>query len=264
MENFVTPKVFLIGETQMDLHSIISYLKYTDQEEFLDDILAAQEEGLSHSEILCSFYAKACYAALTDRKNKNISKVRSIHDNVVGTINSGHGSVLEHCNINFMITDCSRIFTHELVRHRQGVAFSQSSGRFIRADKLNMIFDPILDPIKDSFEKMRKSIEDWYQDAQKEIGIDDIKEFSIKKKITSALRRLLPNGQANEIGFSVNFRALRHIITMRTSRHAESEIRDVFNQIYLLCLPKYPALFKDAKEEMVDGYLEITFNNAKV
>ena len=36
-------------------------------------------------------------------------------------------------------------------------------------------------------------------------------DFARKKKLTSYLRRLLPNGQANEIFFSVNLRALRHL-----------------------------------------------------
>lgn len=248
----------------MDLPSVIQYLEYTDQTEFLEDIQAAKSEGLSDGEILCSFYAKACYAALTTKKNKNISKVRSIYDNVVGTISSGHGSVLEHVCLNFMVTDCSRVFTHEVVRHRIGTAFSQSSGRYIRSDKLNVVFDSILDPIKDSVEKMRLVLEDWYKSAQEEIGIDNIKDFSVKKKITSALRRLLPNGQSNEIGISINLRALRHIISMRTSRHAETEIRDVFNQVYFLVKDKYKALFADAQEEMVDGFLEISFTNNKV
>ena len=79
-----------------------------------------------------------------------------------------------------------------------------------------------------------------------------------KKKITSALRRLLPNGQSNEIGFSCNLRTLRHIVQLRTSRYAEWEIRLVFNQIYSLVKEKYPLVFYKAKEEKVDGSLEVS------
>jgi len=94
--------------------------------------------------------------------------------------------------------------------------------------------------------------------------IDDIKDFAVKKKITSAMRRLLPNGQSNEIGFSVNLRSLRHTIALRTSRHAEWEIRVIFNQIFDLVMDRYPAIFQDSIVELVDGINEITFENNKI
>ena len=128
-DNFVKPEVFLLGFTTVDEDQLWKYLHYTDQEEFGKDIQEALDEGLDWGEILCSFYAKMCYASLTDKKNKNISKTRSISDNIKSVINSGHGSVFEHVSVNFVITNCSRVFTHELVRHRVGVAYSQTSGR---------------------------------------------------------------------------------------------------------------------------------------
>ena len=91
-----------------------------------------------------------------------------------------------------------------------------------------------------------------------EMGLNEMKDSTKKKKITSALRRIAPNGQSNEIGFSVNLRTLRHTIMMRTGRHAEWEIRLVFNQLYLLLKDKYPYIFYGAKEEMVDGLLEVS------
>jgi thymidylate synthase (FAD) len=262
--NIVTPKVYFLGHTRIRTDELVRYLKDTDQFEFFDEIDSAKSEGLSDSEILTSFYAKSCYSALTTKKNKNISKVRGISDNIKGTIKSGHGSVTEHCVVNFMISNCSRVMTHELVRHRSGCAFSQTSGRYVRTDILNIISDPILDPIKDLVVEAGLYLEDWYKRACDKIEINNVSDFDTKKKITSALRRILPNGQANEIGFSCNFRALRHIIVMRTSGHAEREIRDVFNQIYLMVRNEYPAMFFDAQEKDIDGLLEVTFQNNKI
>lgn len=263
----VLPKVFFTGETKIRLNQkngLLDYLKYTDQEEFLDEITEAANSGISDGEILTSFYAKSCYSALTTKKNQNISRVRCIEDNIKGTVSSGHGSVAEHPVLNFMITDCSRVFTHELVRHRVGTAFSQTSGRYVRTDVIKLVHDPILDPIKDLVTEAGLYLEDWYKKAVDKIGINDIKDFATKKKITSALRRLLPNGQSNEIGFSCNFRALRHLLTMRTSRHAEWEIRHVFNQFYDLLKDEYRTILFDAKIEEVDGFREITFENEKI
>ena len=88
--------------------------------------------------------------------------------------------------------------------------------------------------------------------------LDDLKDFSRKKKITSALRRLLPNGQSNELGLSLNLRALRHTVQVRTSRHAEWEIREVFGQIYRLVKARFPLIFTGAKEEAFDGLVEVS------
>lgn len=77
-------------------------------------------------------------------------------------------------------------------------------------------------------------------------------------KLTSAIRRIAPNGQSNEMGFSVNLRALRHIVMMRTGRHAEWEIRNIFAQVYNLLKDKYPFVFHGAKEQIVDGIVEVS------
>jgi thymidylate synthase (FAD) len=263
--NFVLPKVFLIGYTSVDYSGLHEYLKYTNQTEFIEDIANATLAGVSDGEILCSFYAKLCYKSLTTKENKNISKVRSIEDNILSTIISRHGSVFEHCNINFVVTNCSRVYTHEQVRHRVGTAYSQTSGRYVRGNELKIVFDPILNPIYERAENLRQHIENEYKLMEKEMGLNNPGlDFSFKKKVTSALRRFLPNGQANEIGYSVNLRTLRQTIQTRTSRHAEWEIRDIYNQIYEIVNSKYPLMFADAKLEEVDGMNEIVFENDRI
>jgi thymidylate synthase (FAD) len=262
--NFVLPKVFLLGYTGVDYNALRDYLTYTDQVEFLEEIDAAKQEGLDDGEILCSFYAKACYASLTNKKNKNITRTRAIADNIKSILDSGHGSVIEHVQLNFMITNCSRVFTHELVRHRVGVAFSQTSGRYVRSDVLNVVIDPILEPAYDLFEEAREYLQSWYKRVQERLKMDEIKDFSTKKKLTSAMRRMLPNGQSNEMGVSLNLRTLRHTLEMRTSEHAEWEIRYIFNQIYHIVKEKYPMMFFDATEQETEGLLEVRFRNRKV
>lgn len=261
--SYAFPKVFFIGATDVDYIALEDYLRYTGQESFLADMNEAQTQGVNPGEILCSFYAKLCYASLTDSKNKNISRVRSIPDNILSILDTGHGSVIEHCSLNFVVTDCSRVFTHELVRHRVGTAFSQTSGRYVRNDELKIIMDPILTPVSDIFERVRLSIQEGYKEMEQKM-FEGVTDFSTKKKITSALRRIMPNGQANEIGVTINLRTLRQTIEARTSRHAEWEIRLVYNQIYDLVWSRYPLMFSDAKREMVENQYEITFRNKKI
>lgn len=254
---FVTPKVYFIGETQIILDELTKYLVNTGQEKFLQDMETAWDEGLSSSETLCSFYAKLCYKSLVEGKNANISKTRAIADNLKATINVAHGSIWEHAQLNFVITNCSRVFTHELVRHRVGTAFSQTSGRYCRLDEIEFVTDPILESIEAEVKEIVSYIEQAYRIVSKRM-LNNVEDFETKKKLTSALRRIAPNGQANEIGFSVNIRSLRHLIQVRTSRHAEWEIRNIFNQIYELTNERFPLLYYGAKKQEIGGLLEIS------
>lgn len=256
---FVEPKTFLIGVTSLIQSGIQEYLEESDNLEFIDFINQAAEDGISDGEILCSLYAKLCYKSLTLGQNANVTKIRDIENNLKGCFDSGHGSVFEHCTLNFITTDCSRVFTHELVRHRVGTAFSQTSGRYVAIDNIDFIVDPLLteDPIcKNIIEDLLVEIEDAAKLLRSRL-ITDVMDFGKKKKITSAIRRIAPNGQSNEIGWSVNIRSLRHTILLRTNRHAEWEIRKVFNQVAKIIEDRWPLmLYGITKIDTNDGMFE--------
>lgn len=296
----MSPKTYLIGYTQVDFDGLMSYLKDTDQEAFGDVFEEATKNGISSGQALCSFYAKLCYKSLVTGKNANITGVRDIESNITGCFDTGHGSVFEHCWLNFITTDCSRIFTHELVRHRVGTAFSQTSGRYVALDEIKMVLPPELQTGEevtdrliqntisdlgtrtvDSVKYLRElliergdvcpecegdvqnyiettvPIPDTCPECQG-VGRVPIKDFTRKKKITSAIRRFAPNGQVNEIGWSCNIRSLRHMLEMRTSRHAEWEIRVVFNQVSDIIEERFPLMLYGGKCTTVDGLKEWT------
>lgn len=258
MARFVKPRVHLVGCSAIDRRGLEDYLRETGNQEFMKDVRAAEESGLSDGEILCSFYAKLCYKSLTLGQNDNLTRTRNIPDNVEAAFSAGHGSVFEHAWINFVVADCSRVFTHELVRHRVGTAFSQTSGRYVRSDRIDFVTDPILEPVQAHLEMFLGTVERMYNELVRVSGVNEMKDFDAKKKMTSALRRILPNGQANEIGFSVNLRALRHVVQMRTSRFAEWEIREVFSQVYRLVKERFSLVFHGAREEYFDGIVEVS------
>ena len=47
------------------------------------------------------------------------------------TMVTGHGSTIEHVVFTFGISGVSRTLSHQLVRHRAGVAFDQQSQRYV-------------------------------------------------------------------------------------------------------------------------------------
>lgn len=179
-------------------------------------------------------------------------------------------SVLEHSTITLAFMDVSRVLTHELVRHRAGAAYSQTSGRYVRTDILKFFLPKVIKENIELAEEFDKAIS--YQEiAVKRMAeiarIDNMKtkeEFVLKKWLTSAFRRIIGNGVANNIIATFNHRALRNIIAQRTSRHAEEEIRLVFNSVFDQVANMYPAIYADAHREMVDGLWEVTFKAGKV
>jgi len=267
-----TPKTFLVGITQPDSLGILGYLKHTKQEEFYRSMLDAEAGGVPSSLCLVSMFAKMCYRSLVTGKNANVSRVRDIEDNIKCCIDSGHGSVFEHVTLNFVTTNCSRVFTHELVRHRVGTAFSQTSGRYCTVEDAELVLPPELDdidlaaPEEDLAGLIGVEMNEMLADIKARVAkwritlnLDDpATDFATKKRPTSALRRIMPNGATNEIAWSVNVRSLRHMIQMRSSRHAEWEIRQVFHEVAEIVNERWPLMLYGGKCEVIDGFSEWT------
>jgi thymidylate synthase (FAD) len=55
-----------------------------------------------------------------------------------------------------------------------------------------------------------------------------------------------------------NLRAWRHFLVMRSSRHAEAEIRRLAEAIYCVVQPIAPTVFADLQESLVGGFPEWT------
>ena len=57
--------------------------------------------------------------------------------------------------------------------------------------------------------------------------IDEDKDFTAKKTITSAIRRIAPLGLATEMVWTANVRSIRHVIEMRSDPGAEEAKRNL-------------------------------------
>lgn len=245
---FVEPKVFMIAETGLVDNGLQSFLDFIGVPDW-------DSNAPSDAEKLTEVAGKTCYMSFSPDLNKNLTKVREnrnrdyIQD---GLIKVNHGSVLEHSYVTFALCNVSRIFTHELVRHRAGCAYSQVSGRYVRVDEIEAYKPEHLNAYE--CEKLKQAlhrIEILYKDLESDVFERVGNDFDTKKKVTSAIRRMLPNGQGNHIIFTANHRALRHIIDMRTSIHAEEEIQVVFKQILCMLKNRYPHIYEDMRVDYV-------------
>ena len=162
---------------------------------------------------------------------------------------SAHGSVLEHASFSFVLHNVSRVFTHELVRHRPGTAISQESLRFVRLADIPFWFP---EWAQDDAELMKRAtalleqMEEFQRWMAGHFGLDDEGvKFGEKKHKTSFMRRFAPDGVATGLVWTANIRTLRHTIEARTDLGAEEEIRLVFGKIGELMRAEAPALFGD-------------------
>jgi thymidylate synthase (FAD) len=256
---FVEPKVYKIGETSIRYDALRQVMSEfgPEAEDWLNNkvdisytpyVLGNMTEG----ELLIETAGRICYKSYAPGLNPNVTKIREdSKEYFENVLKKGDGSILEHSQISFAILNVSRVFTHELVRHRVGVAYSQESQRYVRPIELLIT---TIDGKETPEEKaVYESIESMYNIAVKNIDWDKL-SFDEKKRQTSRLRRKLPNGIATNIIFTANLRALRWLIEARTDPGAEIEIRYVFNIIAEMMIQDYPLVFGDfEKTKLEDG-----------
>lgn len=259
--NCVEPKVFLVGETRIVPEGLGAYLEHVGVPDWASD-------APTDAERLSEVMGRLCYRSFEPGLNPNVTRVRQGNAKYLeNIIHVGHGSVFEHATLNFIFADVSRVVTHELVRHRAGTAISQESLRFVRLQELSAYVPTHIRESEQGMEVFVKTLEQLEALQQQLAGmysIDDEKQFDVKKKLTSAFRRLAPIGLATTIGWSCNIRAVRHVIELRTEPHAEEEIRLLFGKVFEVVRERYPNFFADYEVEIVDGLPWVKTAHGKV
>lgn len=171
----------------------------------------------------------------------------------------GHESVIEHSSMVVQFSNVSRGFTHEQVRHRL-TGISQESTRYVDYAKQGR------GPDLERFQL--KCVVPPHQNENKKVKLEDGREMSITEmfveyeKFYRALRKagwppqdarqVLPIGVKSQIVISANFREWRHIFTMRTSKAAHWEIRQVMGSLLKKVQTIVPAVFDDFIEAGLD------------
>ena len=253
----VEPEVFLVARPEVDYDGVAAYLREVGGERWLERLDRDQlgDDGVGaqpriDAENLIEFAGKMCYRSWEPGLNPNVRRVRDDHvQYLVNILRSGHGSVLEHVSFTFVLHNVSRVFSHELVRHRPGTAISQESLRFVRLDEIPFWFpgwardDPELMKRASALLAEMEAFQGWMADHFR--LDDDGVPFHEKKHKTSFMRRFAPDGVATGLVWTANIRALRHVIEMRTDPGAEEEIRLVFRKIGEIMRAEAPALFGD-------------------
>ncbi len=241
-----SPQVFLIARPSVDLDGMRGYLETVGGGSWLE-LREGAPEAQNDGELLAEFGGRMCYRSWEPGLNPNVTRIRTDQkEYFANVLRSAHGSVLEHANYSFAFRNTSRVFTHELVRHRAGSAFSQESLRYVRLTDIGFRVPPALEPLRDQVISLVEQLEEFQVSAADQLELDNGEmPFAVKKEITSALRRLAPIGLSTDILWTANVRTLRHVIEMRTAAGAEEELRLVFNLVAERMKVEAPSMFQD-------------------
>jgi thymidylate synthase (FAD) len=230
------PKVYLVGRQDIDRSGI---------DRFLDEHGMAWETDTEvGGEQLAEAGGRLCYLSFGKGRKTNAEYLGNI-------IAQKHGSVLEHAVWNFIIAGVSRSFTHELVRHRAGFAYSQLSQRYVDESIASYIEPDIIAGDEALHDVWLRAVEVSHQAYLTLVAglmdkLDGMEDRTQRRKLArQAARSVLPNATETMIFVTANARALRHFIEMRGSQWAEVEIRKVALDILRIMQREAPNLFSD-------------------
>ena len=182
-------------------------------------------------------------AARTCYKSEGAKTETSAQKLLARIIDKGHTSVLEHCVITVRII-CDRGVSHELVRHRTGIAFSQESTRY--ADYSDGRFDgqcTFIEPFFWTKEEDTMKMLMW----RNAMNVAEQTYLTMIKSGATAqqARSVLPNSLKTEIVVTANIREWRHIFGLRCAKAAHPQMREVMLPILQEFNSRYALLFQD-------------------
>lgn len=266
------PGVVMLSKPKTDISGMRGFLQGFGEELGFGDYLE-DRKMLSDGAQLCKTAGQLCYTSFGEKRTKNVD-ASGYFENI---LSSGHGSVIEHASFSFLLYGISRSVTHELVRHRAGTGFSQVSQRYVSGAVLRFVERPEyredaglhelfvgrIDRSQTEYEAMADMLLERQEGGAATLGAEHKRDA--RKRVQQTARSLLPNETEAPMVFTANIRALRHILEMRASEHAESEIRRLAIKLFACAAVAEPILFSDYEvERLPDGSYGISTEYGKV
>ena len=231
------PSVYLVGQ------------QYVDDEEmkrFLADHDAAvwDTDARCHGAMLAEIAGRLCYMSFAKpRPGGNKAYIKHL-------LEVGHGSVLEHAVFSLIITGVSRSLTHELIRHRAGMSYSQLSQRYVDESDVAFVVPPAIMIDTLHFNEFKLAAREWlqrYRDYVQRLEYLSSKPPSTtrRKQAREAARCVLPNCTETKIFVTGNARAWRHFIELRGDASADAEIQRLAQAVLTVLVKASPNIFGD-------------------
>ena len=244
-------RIYLIARPHFDAEAFWSFLE--DQ-----NTSWKRTGGATEAEQIVEVSGRVCYLSFGEHQSP-----RNSAEYIANLIRLGHESVLEHVSWTFLLTGVSRAFTHQLVRHRVGFAFSQLSQQYHDETSAEFVEPPELVQFPEALAAWRAAMASTQKAYRTISGAliameRDPQWRGLRKEarraIRSAARSVLPNATETKIMVTANARALRHFFKVRGSIPGDMEMRRVAAALLKRLVPEAPSLFADfSLERLEDG-----------
>jgi thymidylate synthase (FAD) len=217
-------------------------------------------------ELIVESAGRLCYLSFGTGRSDLAAYVNNI-------LTSRHGSVLEHAVWGFIFTGISRSLTHELVRHRAGMAYSQLSQRYVDEGRAKFVMPPAVQghPEEEArwAEEVASDLANYVARVERMMAWPEFQQIPSRterrKVVREAARSTLPNATETMIFATGNARAWRNIIELRVSGYAEAEIRRLQYKVARMLVREAPHIFGDYEfVPLGDGTFEARTANTKV
>lgn len=265
-----TPGVALIARSHAHLETMQEFLHGFDPELGFQDYLDHGWLSVPDGIMLCKAAGQLCYMSMGPSMTPHLKS----NEYIQNIKKQRHGSVLEHASFTFLIFGISRSLTHELVRHRAGMAFSQVSQRYVDGKVLRFVMRPEFqgqyELEQQFFNRIDRAAQEYESLARaltpKAAGPTTHEERRNQRKaVNQTARCLLPNETEAPIIVTGNARSWRHVLEMRCSQFAEPEIRRAMFLVWEALLEIEPALFDDySKVQLADGTTALKTEMGKI
>ncbi|MDG6982984.1 MAG: FAD-dependent thymidylate synthase [Nitrososphaerota archaeon] len=141
--------------------------------------------------------------------------------------------LLDHVVYMFEIEDCSRVTTHQLIRHRV-VSYDQESQRFSAATREGVVTPPSVSSNEVAYKAYDEALKSVYSAYEKMVAAGVPKEDA---------RYILPSAIKTKLVMTLSARSLMHMIWQRTALQAQWEIRELATTLHGLAKEATPELW---------------------
>jgi thymidylate synthase (FAD) len=184
------------------------------------------------------------YSGRWDYGLKSISKMGD-RDIIGRWIKAGHESMLEMVDATFFI-ECSRVVSHELVRHRIA-SYQQESQRFVQYGEEEPE-DLFVVPEVYEDQPQYTLFMNLYEDSLK--TYKQLQQMDVSKQDA---RYVLPNATRTRIIVKMNLREWMHVLRLRAHPSAQPEMQEVANAILEILEERYPEVFSFVRADLDAG-----------
>ena len=153
-----------------------------------------------------------------------------------------HASTLEHLFYNFYIKGISRACLQELARHRIASLSVKSTRYTLKELKYESEFKP------NDFDNASRYIvltSNEFVDNASINALENLRQILNQNTSLDIAKYCLPESYKTELSWSINARSLQNFLSLRSSKSALWEIRDLANLIYQNLPQEHKFIYQD-------------------